>query len=99
MSDQDLARILDEMDRMLGQRPFPEDPEAIEAWRLRFAQAVASAEHGPDWERLALRARDLGKRVESLLDDLNRERERLRLELDHQAQGSRALRAYRPSGN
>lgn len=99
MSDRDLARILDEMEEMLRQEPFPEAPEAIEAWRLRFADAVASADRGPEWEALAKRARELGKRVEILLEELSRKRDALRLELDHQAQGSRALRAYRPSGN
>lgn len=99
MSDRDLALVLDEMERMLEEQPFPEDPEAIEAWRLRFAEAVASADRGPEWESLAVRARDLGRKVEHLLEHLNHKRESLRLELDHQAQGSRALRAYRPAGN
>ncbi len=99
MSDRDLALVLDEMERMLEEQPFPEDPDAIEAWRLRFAEAVASADRGPEWECLASRARNLGRKVEHLLVHLNQKRESLRLELDHQAQGSRALRAYRPAGN
>ncbi len=99
MSDHDLSRILDEMEQVLAQDPFPMDAAAIEAWRIRFAEAVASADRGPGWALLVDRAHGIGKRVQTILEDLTLQRDQLRLELDQHAQGSRALRAYRPSGN
>lgn len=95
MSDQALAALLDELERLL-QQEAPE-PEALEGWRRSFDAALPSAERGPGWEGIVARCRALAGRLDAGANQLAKQAEDLRRELERQDQGTRALKGYRPS--
>lgn len=95
MSDQDVVRALDDMERMLREKDL--EGERVAAWREEFEAAKASAEQGADWAAIMARARSLGKQVDAVVAEMERERDAIRRELDLQARGGRALKSYKPS--
>jgi len=56
MSDLDVLRAIEEMERRLraGQRSM--DPHSVQEWQIRFQAAVASAERGSGWARIVQKA-------------------------------------------
>lgn len=94
MSDLDLVRLLDELERLLDQGEV--EGEVLADWRPRFEAALATAERGPGWPETVARAHALGRRLDLEADRLSVERDRIRQELDLQGHGSRALKGYRP---
>lgn len=95
MSDLEVVSALDAMEQLLL-GDFME-PELIIAWRQRFDAAVATAERGAGWPGIAARARELSGRLDTATKILSAQRDELRKELDLQAQGTRALKGYKPS--
>ncbi len=73
------------------------DPEALAAWRAAFETLRGSAERGPAWPALVARAHLMAARMEAAANLLAEERDQLRKELNLQAQGSRALKGYKPT--
>lgn len=97
MTDRRVRAALDEMEGWLEDPAWEADPEQVAAWNQAYAEALESAERDEGWELLAQRAHALGARLEARVAALSRERDALKLELDGQSLGSRALRAYRPA--
>lgn len=95
MSDADLIPLLEEMEQRLDRGGM--EGEEIAEWRARFDAALATAERGPEWPAILLRARALASRFDQEADRLVAAQERLRAEMDLQASGARALKGYKPS--
>jgi len=97
MSDLDVLECLASMEALLAQEPFPLDPGGLDAWQARFEQALASAEQGPQWESIRIRAREVHHQLMHRLGLLETERDQVRAELSLGAQGARALKGYAPA--
>jgi len=96
MSDADVVLLLEKMEELLRQEPFPLEPEAIATWRVRFDEAVGSAERGPEWAAITARAHGVGRRVVEVVSDLQLQRDELKRQIDLQTLGERALKGYKP---
>lgn len=96
MSDADVLRLVEEMERLLEADPGNLDGDLIAGWHERFLVACGSAERGPAWAGTVLRAKAVADRVESLVQVLSRQKDLLKKEMEAQAVGQRALKAYKP---
>lgn len=94
MSDTEVVACLDEMEARLHCPSSDWTPEALEGWHQRFHAAVATAERGPDWAEIVERAHSLGGMVTNLAALASSQRDQIRMELDRQALGYRALKGY-----
>ena len=97
MSDQGTREAILQMEEWLRQDTFPADAEAIKAWHERFTEEVRTAERGPGWTGLVERSHAIVVPLQEQLRKLEAMRDALRIELGTQAQGERALKAYKPS--
>lgn len=95
MSDAEVLRLVTEMEAYLSQDSASLDPETIEAWHQRFLSAAATAERGPGWGPIAERARAVAGKVDEVVAVLSVQRDALRQEMENQAAGKRALKAYK----
>lgn len=95
MSDAEVLRLVGEMEAYLNQDSAALDPGVIEAWHQRFLSAVSSAERGPEWGATADRARAVSMRIDKAVAVLSVQRDALRQEMEAQATGKRALKAYK----
>lgn len=86
---------LDQMARWLDDPGWTAEAAEVAVWEAEFQQALEEARGGLDWEFLRERAHALGARLEEKLQGVITERDALKAELDGQAQGRRALKAYR----
>lgn len=89
---------LDQMERWLDDPSWTAEPGEVAAWEVEYRVALEEARGGPDWASLRERAHVLGRRLEEKLRGVISERDALKAELDGQAQGRRALKAYRSGG-
>ena len=96
MSDALVSHLVAEMENYLKGTESP-DPEHVAAWNARFQAAVENAERGPEWKGTVDRAHALSETIQKRIGGLNYEREQLRLELNSQALGQRALKGYSSS--
>lgn len=94
MSDADLVRILDDLERLLQ---GDLEPELISEWQKRFDAELASADRGPGWPQIVERAHGLAHRLDTTAGALSDQLDQVRKELALQAQGERALKGYKPS--
>jgi hypothetical protein len=95
LSDQEVVSALEAMEQLLHDDSV--EPEAIAAWQKRFDAALVSAERGPGWDTIVARANKLAARLDAVTLILSEQRDQMRKELDHQAQGARALKGYKPA--
>ena len=95
MSDQDVIRALDEMERMLHENDLR--PRTLGPWQERYDAAKASAERGPGWAAIAQRSKLLARRVDLVLAGVLADRDAVKRELTLLAQGGRALKGYKPA--
>jgi flagellar hook-associated protein FlgK len=96
MSDGRVSASLDDLETLLGTLMDDPNPEAVAAWHASFKEALAGAEKGPQWAELSARARQLGKRLDERLNQLQALRGAIRQELQAREKGRRALSGYRP---
>ena len=96
MSDERIAAVLDDLERLLATMTDDPDPSAIDAWHAAFKEALAGAARGPQWAGLVVRARDLAHRLDLKVNRLTATRGAIRQELLARAKGSRALSGYAP---
>lgn len=89
---------LDQMARWLDDPDWAAEATEVAAWEAEYQLALEEARGGRDWEFLRERAHALGARLEEKLRGVISERDALKAELDGQAQGRRALKAYRSGG-
>ena len=94
MSDAAVRAALSQLEAWLGDRSTPLDDALLEAWNRDFNAALARAERGPGWEETLALARRLGQQVLARQHELEGQRDGIRLELQRQLQGARALKGY-----
>lgn len=98
MSDQDVLLAVTEMEDWLARGTLVDDPGLVEQWHRQFLAALASAERGPGWPALRERIQALAARLDQQISALETRKETLSQELQGQALGRRALKAYKPMG-
>lgn len=94
MSDGAVRAAIQTLEAWLADPERPLDEVALEAWNRDFQAAMAGAEKGPGWPELVARGHRLAERVESRRQAVAAQRDAVRLELEQQAQGDRALKGY-----
>lgn len=94
MSDAEVLREIERMEAWIGAPELMPGADDLEEWNRAFRIALADAERGPGWSDLVLRSKALGSRVDGRAIILAAERNRIRVELDSQELGGRALKGY-----
>jgi hypothetical protein len=94
VSDAAVLAAIEAMEAWMADPGHPMDGPTLEAWNRGFQAAVAQAERGPGWEELVVRAHTLVERVEARRKAVAAQRDAVRLELERQTQGTRALKGY-----
>lgn len=94
MSDAKVREILDQLEAWLLEPGKVIESAEMAGWNAAFFAAVETADRGPGWSELVLRARALGQRLEADTEALVLERDAIKAELDTFARGNRALKAY-----
>lgn len=94
MSDEAVRAAIQTLEAWLADPERALDEIALETWNRDFQAAVAGAEKGPGWPELVARGHRLAERVESRRQAVAAQRDAVRLELEQQAQGDRALKGY-----
>ena len=97
MSDQDVLKALEDMERYLILDQPALDPAQLELLHDRFRAAVSSAERGPDWCAITERVLSVQQALQSRLSSVIQQRDAVRRELEGQGLGQRALSAYKSS--
>ena len=98
MTDQDVTRALDDLERLLGIPLEHLTAQAVADWHAAFKAAAASAERGPQWRQVQLRAKALGRRLKRQEAMLHEAQKAVKAKLETYGQGKRALAAYRNRG-
>jgi len=94
MSDREVRAAIEQMEAWLGDPSWEPDPLQLEDWNLYFQGAMARAEKAAGWHDLMTRAHILGPRLEALTAGFIRQRDALKIELELQGNGARALKGY-----
>ncbi len=94
MSDAEVLREIERMEAWMGAPELMPGPDGLAEWNRAFRIALADAERGPGWSDLVLRSKALGSKVEGQAAIMAAERSRIRVELDSQELGGRALKGY-----
>lgn len=94
MSDARIREALEQLEAWLSEPGKVIETSEMAGWNAAFFSAVETAEQGPGWQDLVLRARALGQRLEANTEALVLERDAIKAELDTFARGNRALKAY-----
>jgi len=98
MSDQDVFRAIEELERYLQVDSSMLDALQLDTLHHRFQEAVATAERGDSWSEVVARAQAVQEALKSRLAGVIGQRDAIRRELEGQVAGQRALNAYKPSG-
>lgn len=94
MSNLPVEAALSQMEAWLADPAWDPDPEVLEAWNTGFLAALAEAEKGEEWPRLAARGHAASRALEDRIARLALERDRVKGELAIQDRGNRALKGY-----
>jgi hypothetical protein len=95
MTDQDLLRILDDLEGMLATVVEQPDAQAVLRCHEALQQALAAPERGPRWPEVQARAQAVKRVLDQRLALLEVARDEARQDLAKGAQAHRALSAYR----
>jgi hypothetical protein len=94
MSDTEVATAIRQMEAWVADPAWAPDPEALVRWNGEYQSALARAEKGPGWADLIARAHAVGRAVEARTIQFEALRDGMRVELEAQERGNRALRGY-----
>lgn len=94
MSTFAVQQALDQMEAWLADPEWDPDPDALAVWDEGFKSAMKETEGAPDRVPLIERSHRLGKALEARTSRFVEIRDALRVELDAQNLGNRALRGY-----
>ncbi len=97
MSDLKVLAALERMEAWMRDPAAVPDPVDLAEWNNEFQAASSAAEHGLGWMDLVVRAHALGGVVQARTELLMGVRDAIKLELDAQARGDRALKGYSAS--
>lgn len=94
MSDAMVGKALDQMEAWLSEPDRVFEAGELSTWNQTYFAAVASAERGPAWVEIVMRAHRIGKALNERMSTLIAERDELKEELESFARGNRALKGY-----
>ena len=94
MSDARVRAAVEQMEAWLNDPAWEPDPDALARWDSECLSALAAAEKGEGWPELAERAHAAGRRLDARSEEMAGELARIKVELEAQELGSRALRGY-----
>ena len=97
MSDQDVSVAFDELQELLSRPTEQQDPQAVAAWHEAFKHALATAEHGPQWESLQRRGKLMEAKLNEQVALLKAVQQTMVQEMGSQSTTRRALSAYSPA--
>ena len=94
MSDPDVLAVLDRLERLLKTPVEHSATLDLTQWQADFDRAAATAERGPRWPEVQLRAKVLGILLSRRVALLQASQRRLKEKLAGNATGRKALSAY-----
>ena len=89
-----VSAAIEQMEAWLADPAWEPDPDALAQWNTEFQGALAQTEKGPGWAELAARAHVAGKLLEARLTAVTAARDQVKIELEAQVLGNRALKGY-----
>ena len=89
-----LVVALEQMEGWLDDPAWVPDEAALVQWERGFQEALVEAQQEPGWEPLRARAHRAGARLEERILPMARLRDQMKVELEAQDRGVRALRGY-----
>ena len=97
MSDLPVRAAIEQMEAWLADSGWEPDPDALAQWNAEFQTALNQTGKGPGWPELAARAHAAGRLLEARSSVVAAARDQMRVELEAQVLGNRALKGYRSS--
>ena len=94
MSDAGVLRAIERMESWMRDPETAPAADELAAWNRELQSAADGAERGPGWPDLVARAHALGASVTGWAAELAVQRDQLRIELNVQERGDRALKGY-----
>lgn len=94
MSDARVRVAIEQMEAWLADPAWEPEAEALARWDAEFKAALAAADRGEGWPELAGRAHAAGKLLEARLALAVEALNQVRMELETQGRGNRALKGY-----
>ncbi len=94
MNDLRVRAAVAQMEAWLADTAWQPDPEALAQWDAEFLAAVIQAEKGEGWRELVERAHEAGRRLDDRSEALAAELGLMKVRLQVQDQGNRALKGY-----
>ncbi|MDP2876443.1 MAG: hypothetical protein Q8O00_09690 [Holophaga sp.] len=94
MSDARVRAAIERMEAWLVDPRWEPDPEALAQWDAEFLAAMAQAEKALGWQDLVERGHAAGRLLEARSAGVAKEQDRVRIEIEAQERGNRALRGY-----
>ncbi len=94
MSDARVRVAIEQMEAWLADPGWDPEPEALAQWDAEFKAALAAASRGEGWPVLTERAHAAGKLLEARLAVAVEALNQVRMELETQGRGNRALKGY-----
>ena len=94
MSDDRVRLAIEQMEAWLADSTWEPDPDALAQWNAEFNSALAQAEKAADWSELRARSHAAGHQMEVRMAVFAEAKERLRIALERQEVGHRAMKGY-----
>ncbi len=94
MSDGRVRAAIERMEVWLDDPAWMPNADELAPWEDEFQAAQLCAERAEGWMELVARAHAAARRLEERLLVVAAERDRLRIEVEAQERGNRALRGY-----
>jgi len=96
MSDLDVLEVIEEMERCLHSRHRRLDRLSVREWQSRLQAAVVTAERGPEWIQIVLKAQVIQQILEQVLIRMMADRQARKFGMGGQAPRHGAQRTPRP---
>jgi len=94
MSEARVRVAIEQMEAWLADPAWEPEAEALAQWDAEFKAALAAASRGEGWPVLAERAHAAGKLLEARLAMAVEALDQVRVEMETQGRGNRALKGY-----
>lgn len=94
MTNSEVDALLAMMEAWLADPAWELEAESLADWTSRFNDALATADRSHGWIETAERSHRVGRQLEQRLQSVIEAKERIRVELEQQDKGVRALKGY-----
>ena len=94
MSDARVRAAVEQMEAWLADPDWEPEAKALARWDAEFKAALVAADRGEGWPALAERAHAAGILLESRLALAVEALDQMRMEIESQGRGNRALKGY-----